>query len=164
MKLWLVPILPASLLLIRAQHLEIFIVHPMLTLFLMVLILSFNMTNDRKLFQAVKSELKQEIPQYRFTFDNLRKILNKQREMQPDIREDILSCIGLNLMNIDGKIAEHILTRFVESNIPIFAVHDNFIIPIRQDGFLRTCMKEAIEDILSDYQVNTKNIGLGYQH
>ena len=93
------------------------IVHPMLTLFLMVLILSFNMTNDRKLFQVVKSELKQEIPQYRFTFDNLRKILNKQREMHPDIREDILSCIGLNLMNIDGKIAEHILTRFVESNI-----------------------------------------------
>ena len=139
---------------------EIFIVHPMLTLFIMVLILSFNMTNHRKLFQAVKSELKQEIPQYRFTFDNLRKILNKQRKMHSDIRVDILSCIGLNLMNIDGNIAEHILTRFVESHIPIFAVHDNFIIPIRQDGFLRICMKEAIEDVLFDYQVNTKTLVL----
>jgi len=25
-------------------------------------------------------------------------------------------------------------------------------------------MKEAIEDVLFDYQVNTKSIGLGYQH
>ena len=66
-------------------------------------------------------------------------------------------------MNIDGKIAEHILTRFVASNIPILAVQDSFIVPVRQDGFLRTCMKEAIEDVLSDYQVNTKQIGLGYQ-
>ena len=128
-----------------------------------VLLFSFNLTDETKLFQAVKSELQQKIPQYRFTFDNLRKVLNKLREMHPHIEEDILSGIGLNLMNIDGKIAEHILTRFVASNIPILAVHDSFIVPVRQDGFLRTCMKEAIEDVLSDYQVNTKQIGLGYQ-
>lgn len=128
-----------------------------------VLLFSFNMTDETKLFQAVKNELQQEIPQYRFTFDNLRMVMNKLREMHPHIEEDILSGIGLNLMNIDGKIADHILTRFVGSDIPILAVHDSFIVPVRQDGFLRTCMREAIEDVLSDYQVNTKQIGLGYQ-
>ena len=121
------------------------------------------MTDETKLFQAVKSELQQQIPQYRFTFDNLRNVLNKLREMHPHIEEDILSGIGLNLMYIDGNIAEHILTRFVDSNIPILAVHESFIVPVRQDGFLRTCMREAIEDVLSDNQANTKQIGLGYQ-
>ncbi|MDA8675487.1 hypothetical protein N9M53_02235 [Alphaproteobacteria bacterium] len=128
-----------------------------------VLLFSFNMTDETKLFQAVKSELQQEIPQYRFTFDNLRQVLSKLREMHPIIEEDILSGIGLNLMNIDGKIAEHILARFVGSDIPILAIHDSFIVPVRQDGFLRTCMKDAIDAVLSDYQVNTKQIGLGYQ-
>jgi len=111
----------------------------------------------------VKSELQQDIPHYRFTFDNLRRVLNKLREMHLDIEEDILSGIGLNLMNIDGRIAEHILKRFVGSNIPILAIHDSFIVPVRQDGFLRTCMKDAIDAVLSDHQVNTKQIGLGYQ-
>lgn len=128
-----------------------------------VLLFSFNLTDETKLFQAVKSELQQEIPHYRFTFVNLKKVLSKLREMHPNIEEDILSGIGLNLMNIDGKIAEHILTRFVASDIPILAVHDSFIIPVRQDGFLRTCMKDAIDAVLSDYQVNTKQIGMGYQ-
>ncbi len=128
-----------------------------------VLLFSFNLTDETKLFQAVKSELQQKIPHFRFTFSNLRPVLANLREMHPHIEEDILSGIGLNLMNIDGRIAEHILTRFVASNIPILAVHDSFIVPVRQDGFLRTCMKEAIEDVLSDIKVNTKQIGLGDQ-
>ena len=83
--------------------------------------------------------------------------------MHPHIEEDILSGIGLNLMNIDGKIAEHILKRFVGSDVPILAIHDSFIVPVRQDGFLRTCMKDAIDAVLSDIKVNTKQIGMGYQ-
>ena len=54
-------------------------------------------------------------------------------------------------------------TRFVASNIPILAFHDSFIVPVRQDGFLRTCMKDAIDAVLSDIKVNTKQKGLGYQ-
>ena len=128
-----------------------------------VLLFSFNLTDETKLFQAVKSDLQLKIPHYKFTFNNLKRVLAKLREMHPDIEDDILSGIGLNLMNIDGKIAEHILRRFVGSDIPILAVHDSFIVQVRQDGFLRTCMREAIEQVLSDYQVNTKQIGLGYQ-
>ena len=128
-----------------------------------LLLFSFNLTDETKLFQAVKSELQQDIPEYKFTFNNLRRVLNKLREMHPHIEEDILSGIGLNLMNIDGKIAEKILARFVASDIPILAIHDSFIVPVRQDGFLRICMKGAIEDVLFDYKVNTKQIGLGYQ-
>ena len=128
-----------------------------------VLLFSFNMTDETKLFQAVKSELQQKIPHYRFTFENLREVLSKLREMHPHIEKDILSGIGMNLMNIDGKIAEHILTRFVGNDIPTLAIHDSFIVPVRQDGFLRTCMKDAIDAVLSDYQVNTKQISPGYQ-
>ena len=129
-----------------------------------LLLFSFNMTDETKLFQAVKGELQEDIPQFSFTFDNLRQVLNKLRVMHPVIEEDILSGIGLNLMNIDGKIAEHILARFVGSGIPILAIHDSFIVPVRQDGFLRTCMKDAIQAILSNFHVNTKEIGIGYQH
>lgn len=129
-----------------------------------LLLFSFNMTNETKLFQAVKGELQEDIPQFRFTFDNLRQVLNKLRVMHPVIEEDILSGIGLNLMNIDGKIAEHILARFVGSGIPILAIHDSFIVPVRQDGFLRTCMKDAIQAVISNFHVNTKEIGIGYQH
>jgi len=121
------------------------------------------MTDETKLFQAVKSELQQDITEYKFTLNNLRRVLDKLREMHPHIEEDILSGIGLNLMNIDGKIAEHILKRFVGSDIPILTIHDSFIVPVRQDGFLRTCMKDAIDAVLSDIKVNTKQKGMGYQ-
>ena len=55
-----------------------------------VLLFSFNLTDETTLLRAVKDELQQKIPQYRFTFDNLRKVMNKLREMHPHIEEDIL--------------------------------------------------------------------------
>ncbi len=71
--------------------------------------------------------------------------------------------IGLDLMNIDAKIAEHVIARFTQSDIPVLCIHDSFVVPISKDGFLRTCMKEAIDKVLSDFKVNTKQVGLGYE-
>lgn len=127
-----------------------------------VLLMSFNLTKEERLFKAVKNELQETIPHYSFTFPNLRKVLNDLRKIHVDIADDMLSGIGLNLMNIDAKIAEYVIIRFTQSDIPVLCIHDSFIVPIRQDGFLRTCMKEAIETILSDFKVNTKQEGLGY--
>lgn len=66
-------------------------------------------------------------------------------------------------MNIDAKIAEHVIGRFTQSDIPILCIHDSFVVLMRHNGFLRTCMKEAIETVLSDFKVNTKQVGLGYE-
>ena len=128
-----------------------------------LLLMSFNLTEEERLFKAVKNELQETIPHYKFTFANLRKVLNDLRNMHPDIADDMLSGIGLDLMNIDAKIAEHVIARFTQSDIPVLCIHDSFVVPIKQDGFLRTCMKEAIDKVLSDFKVNTKQVGLGYQ-
>ena len=128
-----------------------------------LLLMSFNSKEEKRLFLAVKDDLQETIPHYRFTFANLRKVLNDLRNMHPDIADDMLSGIGLDLMNIDAKIAEHVIARFTQSDIPVLCIHDSFVVPIRHDGFLRTCMEEAIEQVLSNFKVNTKQAGIGYE-
>ena len=50
---------------------------------------------------------------------------------------------GLQLMNIDSKIAKYVIKDFVKTDTHILTVHDSFIVPFGEEDRLEKLMKET---------------------
>ena len=59
------------------------------------------------------------------------------------IVDQIATGAGTKLMNLDGKIVEFVIKRFLASNTPVLSVHDSFIVQTSQRDKLSTAMKDA---------------------
>ena len=68
------------------------------------------------------------------------------------IRDSFNTGVGLDLQRLDSDIVTELLTAFVKDNIPIIAVHDSFIVPVRHVQALKLLMKEVYsERVKTDY-------------
>ncbi len=123
---------------------------------------AINAKDEKSCFQAVKSELQTEIPNFKFTFNNLRSILHQLKDNHSEIADDFCKSKGVGLLNLDSQIAEYIIEKFVSHNIPILCVHDSFIVSVKQDNFLRNTMFEAVENIINKASPKIKRVGFGY--
>tara|TARA_B110000971_G_scaffold214396_1_gene246415 strand:- start:893 stop:1414 length:522 start_codon:yes stop_codon:yes gene_type:complete len=125
------------------------------------MLIAINAKDEATTFRAVKSELQEEIPYFSFKFDNLKLILNNLKEKHHEIADDFCTGKGLQLMNLDGKIAEYIIDKFTQNNIPVLCIHDSFVVPRSKDDFLRLTMNEAIVNITNQGLPNIDRKGLG---
>ncbi|MDC3172894.1 hypothetical protein OA970_03830, partial [Alphaproteobacteria bacterium] len=123
---------------------------------------AINAKDERSCFQAVKSELQSEIPNFKFTFDNLNSILRQLKDNHSEIADDFCNGKGIGLLNLDSQIAEYIIEKFVAHEIPILCVHDSFIVSTKQDNFLRKTMVEAVQNIINNANPKIKRLGFGY--
>jgi hypothetical protein len=126
-----------------------------------LMLIAINAKDEATTFRAVKSELQEEIPYFSFKFDNLKLILNNLKEKHHEIADDFCTGKGLQLMNLDGKIAEYIIDKFTQNNIPVLCIHDSFVVPRSKDDFLRLTMNEAIVNITNQGLPNIDRKGLG---
>jgi hypothetical protein len=127
-----------------------------------LMLIAINAKDVSTTFRALKSELQEEIPYFSFKFDNLKPILNNLKEKHHEIADDFCTGKGLQLMNLDGKIAEYIIDKFTQDNTPVLCVHDSFIVPRSKDDFLRRTMNEAIINVTNHYfpDIDRKGIGI----
>ncbi len=123
---------------------------------------AINSKDEKSCFQAVKSELQMEIPYFKFSFKNLRLILNQIKDNHSEIADDFCNGKGIGLLNLDSQIAEYIIEKFVAHDIPILCVHDSFIVSVKQDNFLRKTMVDAVENKISNANPKIKRVGFGY--
>ncbi|WP_020587114.1 hypothetical protein [Desulfobacter curvatus] len=79
---------------------------------------------------------------------SLRSLIARAKLAHTDISDDIASGKGIELQNIDSRIADAILTNLMALNIPALPVHDSFIVPQQYEGKLRQQMKDEYEKIL----------------
>ena len=106
----------------------------------------FNAIEGGALFKAFRSEFdysKLGDLKYKFTNDALSKILDSIKEKHPVITDQIATGAGTVLMNLDGRIVEFVIKRFLTSNTPVLSVHDSFIVQTSQRDRLQTAMKDA---------------------
>jgi hypothetical protein len=78
----------------------------------------------------------------------LKSLIARAKLAHTDIADDIASGKGVELQNIDSKIADAILTNMMAENIPALPVHDSFVVPQQYEGKLRQQMKDEYEKIL----------------
>jgi hypothetical protein len=64
------------------------------------------------------------------------------------IAKYFFSGVGLVLQYEDSVIAEKVLLKAVQNEIPVLPVHDSFLAPVSQEAWLLAAMKEASEEVL----------------
>lgn len=82
------------------------------------------------------------------TDKSLRSLIARAKLAHTDIADDIASGKGIELQNIDSRIADAILTNMMVENIPALPVHDSFIVPQRYERNLRQQMSDEYKKIL----------------
>ena len=78
----------------------------------------------------------------------LRSLIARAKLAHTDIADDIASGKGIELQNIDSRIADAILTNLMAENIPALPVHDSFIVLGQHEGLLRQQMLDEYKKIL----------------
>ncbi len=129
-------------------------------------LLGFNASDERSLFRAFRSEFdyKNYSVRYSFPDEKLSDILQIIKDKHPLIKHLINTGAGLELMNIDSKIAEYVIKDFVKTDTPILTVHDSFIVPFGEEDRLEKLMKEAFVYVTNKNRTKVKfnkNLTLG---
>jgi len=102
--------------------------------------------NDDVLFRAFRSEFDYSLLgglEHKFTNDVLGKIVDSIKAKHPMIADQIATGAGTKLMNLDSKIVEFVIERFLTNNAVVLSVHDSFIVPVRHRDMLLQAMKDA---------------------
>jgi len=111
-----------------------------------LLLLALNAPDQGSLFKAFRSEFDYSRLgdlKYKFTDNVLSKTLDSIKAKHSMIADQIATGAGTVLMNLDGKIVEFVIKRFLQSNTPVLSVHDSFIVQTSQRDKLQTAMKDA---------------------
>ena len=72
------------------------------------------------------------------------------------IADQIATGAGTKLMNLDGKIVEFVIKRFLASNTPVLSVHDSFIVQISKVNELQIAMKDAWAFVTEQTEIKYK--------
>jgi len=82
------------------------------------------------------------------TDKSLKNLIARAKLAHPGIADDIASGKGVELQNIDSRIADAILTNLMAENTPALPVHDSFVVPQQYERKLRRQMLDEYEKIL----------------
>ena len=109
----------------------------------LLVLTAMNAASKEQAFKAFRKN-------YPIKFKNkeLEALLQQFVKLNPHLEEDLCTDKGISLMNIDSKIAEYVINKFTEQNIPILTVHDSFIVQTDQQQTLKLYMEEATLEVL----------------
>jgi hypothetical protein len=122
-------------------------------------LLALNAPNNDGLFRAFRSEFDYSSLgdlQYEFTDDVLSKLLDSIKAKHPMIADQIAAGVGTKLMNLDSKIVEFVIERFLTTNTPVLCVHDSFIVQWSQRDRLVTAMTDAFAHVTKQTVIKYK--------
>ena len=114
----------------------------------LMMLLSLNAPNETSLFKAFRNEFDYSflggLP-FRFTNEQLSRILKSIKDEHHPIADQFASNAGIDLMYLDSQIVEDIVKIFIAEGEPILQVFDSFIVKFWQEDLLRACMHEAFQ-------------------
>ena len=67
-----------------------------------------------------------------------------------------VSNAGIELMNLDAKITEDILSYFVNQDIPVLSIHDSYLVPMGMEKLLKEQMQTAFGKVMGIQNVRLK--------
>jgi len=112
-----------------------------------ILLVIFNVNSTEDPAQVVISELNKE----RFPGVNkhfIETLISKLKEKHTPISDYSASGVGLQLQRYDSDLAEKIMLRLKDKDIPCLPIHDSFIVPEKNEQELRYAMVEEAEALI----------------
>jgi hypothetical protein len=90
----------------------------------------------------------------------LKVILDNLRAKHPQIADGLGSDAGIELMNQDAQITEHVIRRFTKQNIPVLTVHDSYIVAYGDTPMLDGVLTEAYEKLTGFNTIKAETVGV----
>jgi len=111
----------------------------------LLLLMAVNAKSDKEAYAAFRNDRNERRDKLggSLTNDQLSVLLDGLKSKHPLIAEDLGSDAGIDLMNQDARMTEHVIRRFTEQGTPVLTVHDSYIVKFGYEKFLDEVLAEA---------------------
>lgn len=123
-----------------------------------LMLVSINAANDKAAFAAFRAEAETGAADKQFTNKQLGQVLDALRAKHEPIAHMMANDAGIELMNLDSQIAEHVIEHFTDQEIPILTVHDSYLAPFGREAELDKVMRAAFESVTGINNVRLKEV------
>ena len=128
----------------------------------LLFLMAINAKTDKKAFAAFRESMKDkgDVVGSKLKDDQLKVIIDGLRNKHPRIADDLGSDAGIELMNQDAHITEHVITRFTEQDIPVLTIHDSYIVAYGDTPMLDRVLTEAYEKLTGFKTIKSETVGV----
>jgi len=127
-----------------------------------LLLMAVNAKDDKAAYAAFRSDRNEDKDRVggRLTNDQLAILLEGLRQKHPTIAGDLGSDAGIELMNEDSRITEHVIRRFTEKGLPVLTVHDSYIVHWQAHELLEQVLNEAFSMVTGMTGIRSERTGV----
>ncbi len=131
----------------------------------LLLLMAVNAKDDKAAFSAFRSARKDAKDRLGscLTNDQLVILLEGLRKKHPVIADDLGSDAGIELMNEDSRITEHVIKRFTELELPVLTVHDSYIVHFSYHDLLQQVLEEAFSMVTGMADIRSERTGVAWR-
>jgi hypothetical protein len=130
----------------------------------LLLLMAVNAKDDKAAFSAFRSarrDAKDKLGSS-LTNDQLAILLDGLRQKHPTIADDLGSDAGIELMNQDGRITEHVIKRFTERGLSVLTIHDSYIVHFSYHDLLHEVLEEAFSIVTGMTSIRSERTGVAW--
>lgn len=127
-----------------------------------LLLVAVNAKTDKKAYAAFRSERRQRGDTLGGGLEDghLSYILDGLKRKHPLIANDLGSDAGIDLMNEDSRITEHVIRALTEQNIPVLTIHDSYIVRYGDEKLLQQVLDEGFSLVTGLSGIKTELTGV----
>ena len=118
-----------------------------------LMLMALNAESEEAAFRAFRHSQPKGTVQKKLNDYQLSDILEAMKEKHPAIASKFCSDAAVELMFLDGQIANELIKHFVERGIPILGIHDSFIVQEEYGEKLQRVMIKAARNLLPEILV-----------
>jgi len=124
-------------------------------IFKSILLVIINAPTEIKGIRAVRKKVRKELFKQGIYFDitdkSIISTIDKFKDQHKPIAGYLNTGIGLKLQNLDSRVAENVLKTMTKEMIPCLPVHDSFIVPAKNEEFLKEVMIESYRKVMKGF-------------
>ncbi len=110
-----------------------------------LMLTALNAPNEKSVFAAFRDKQPKGSVEKTFTDAQLSTVLHELKRKHKPIASYFASDVGIDLMNLDSQITEHIIEECTHRDIPVLALHDSYIVDCGHVVFLKNVMIAAMQ-------------------
>ena len=128
----------------------------------LLLLMAVNAKSDKHAYAAFRNDRTERKDKLggSLTNDQLSVLLDGLKAKHPLIAEDLGSDAGIDLMNQDARMTEHVIRRFTQQGTPVLTVHDSYIVKFGYETFLNEVLTEAYTMLTGQNVIRSEVIGV----
>jgi len=126
-----------------------------------LVLMGINAKSPRKAFSAFRQQQETGSLEKSLKDKQLQLLLDAFKEKHPAIADSVCTDMGVELMNVDGKITASVINHFTKKNIPILTIHDSYIVQNKYSGELKSVMDKFVAEQLNGFHINIDQEGIG---